>query len=420
MKYRLTQKDKDLLPTWRDHVIESINSTTPMSNEDQIKSTQAIYQIYESAKLDKPKVVFVKSPFAARFAAGFFAALIYKRKNKNVSAVTAAAADAADADADAAADAADADAAAADAAAAVVSAAAVSAAAVTAADAAADAAVDDVAAADVVSAAADVVSAADAAAAAAAAAAADADAAYDKNTFVYGSKKAYMKASLKLGLGSFGLKVVTRSYWRFSWRWELVRRVTFAGFFRRTDMKVNLDKIIKYEDLLFSSGFATLCKGAVFVSDRPISVSMNDRKQLHNFNGPAAKWSDGSAVYLIHGVRVPVWICETKKEDLTKDMIVNEQNADYRRCIIQKIGIEKAIELLGAEVIDSYDSPVGGKYELLSIDYDGRGKRPYLKMRSKSIDAWHIEGIKPGIETAKEALAYRNGMDTYIEPKALT
>ena len=81
-----------------------------------------------------------------------------------------------------------------------------------------------------------------------------------------------------------------------------------------------------------------------------------------------------------------MWICETKKKlILQKKMIVNETNADNRRCIIRKIGIEKAIELLGA-CYRFYESPIGGKHELLQIDYDGRGKSScYLKMKTKAL-----------------------------------
>ena len=115
-----------------------------------------------------------------------------------------------------------------------------------------------------------------------------------------------------------------------------------------------------------------------------------------------------------------MWIAETKREDFTKAMILEEQNADYRRCIIQKIGIEKTIELLGAEVIDTYESKVGGTYQLLSIDYDGRGKRPYLKMKSQSIDAFHIEGVPTGTRTVKDAICFRNGLEKFEEPQLLT
>jgi hypothetical protein len=54
------------------------------------------------------------------------------------------------------------------------------------------------------------------------------------------------------------------------------------------------------------------------------------------------------------------------------------------------------------------------------VDYDDRGERPHLKMKNPSMDLWHIEGVHPDCKTVKEALAWRNGTKTFIEPKALT
>ena len=102
-------------------------------------------------------------------------------------------------------------------------------------------------------------------------------------------------------------------------------------------------------------------------------------------------------------------------------MILNEKNADYRRLIIQKIGIEKTIELLGAEVISEETFSVGGKYQLLSIDYDNSGnRRPYLRMENPSLGLTHIEGVSNECKTVRDALAYRNGMVSYYEPVKLT
>jgi len=260
--------------------------------------------------------------------------------------------------------------------------------------------------------------AADAAAADAAAVDAAAD---NKNPYIYMSKETMGEASLKLGLGSFGLKVVYRLRWRYSFRWRIVRRVTFAGFFKRTKMPVDLSAINKYEDLLFSSGFTQFCKGAVFISDRPSEVHLNENKRLHNLNGPAAKWRDGSAIFKANGISIPNYIALTSKDSFTKKMILNEKNADYRRLIIQKIGIEKTIELLGAEVISEETFSVGGKYQLLSIDYDNSGnRRPYLRMENPSLGLTHIEGVSNECKTVRDALAYRNGMVSYYEPVKLT
>jgi len=182
---------------------------------------------------------------------------------------------------------------------------------------------------------------------------------------------------------------------------------SFISFFRHV-AKLDLDysKYDHWEKSTIHGSYRIMHPEFCMISDRPEILTVDEQNRPHNFDGPFCKWRDGSALYSIHGVRIPGWIAETKREDFTKDMILSETNADYRRCIIQKIGIE--------------NSPIGGRYELLAVNYDGRGKRPYLKMRSKSIDAWHVEGVKPGITTVKDALMYRNGLDKFEEPQQLT
>ncbi|HZX13674.1 MAG TPA: hypothetical protein VFF49_04665, partial [Thermodesulfobacteriota bacterium] len=90
-KYKLSQEDKELLPKWRDQVIAACNSVVAMTDEDKQIAEKAVFEIYEKAKLDKPKVVFVKSPFQARFASGFYAALMWKKANKKIAAADAVA-----------------------------------------------------------------------------------------------------------------------------------------------------------------------------------------------------------------------------------------------------------------------------------------------------------------------------------------
>ena len=176
-----------------------------------------------------------------------------------------------------------------------------------------------------------------------------------------------------------------------------------------------------YEKASLHSGPRIMHKEFCIISDRPNVLAVNERNQPHSIQGPFCQWRDGTALYSINGIRVPGWIAETKKEDFTKEMIISEQNVDYRRCIIFKIGIEKAIKLLGAETVDIYESKVGGKYELLMIDYDGRGnKRPYLKMASQSIEADHIEGVHPNCKTVKDALMFRNQTKIFLEPEMLS
>jgi hypothetical protein len=228
--------------------------------------------------------------------------------------------------------------------------------------------------------------------------------------------------SLKLNLGKFGIDCAYSAdrFYQGGNQWSSYD--SLLSFFKHVaKLPIEYSKWNHWEMASMSSGPRYMHKEFCIVSDRPEILTVDSQNRPHAYQGPFCKWRDGSELYSIHGVRVPQWIALTKAEEFTKEMIISETNVDYRRCIIQKIGIEKAITLLGAITVDSFDSSVGGKYELLMIDYDSRGtQRPYLKMNSKSIDASHIEGISTGATTVKEAIKFRNKLKVFCEPQFLS
>lgn len=224
------------------------------------------------------------------------------------------------------------------------------------------------------------------------------------------------------GIGKFGLNCAKQAWkmWQGGNHWSGIE--SYITFFRYVaKLPLDYSKWDHWEKSAIHSGPRLIHEKFCIISDRPRKLMVNDRNHPHCFDGPFCEWADGSAIYSINGIRIPGWIAKTKREEFTKEMILNETNVDYRRSIIQKIGIERTIELLGAETIDRYDSPVGGQYELIAIDYDGRGeKRPFLKMKNPSVDAWHIEGCPPNIRTVKDAICYRNGLSVFEEPQELS
>ena len=143
---------------------------------------------------------------------------------------------------------------------------------------------------------------------------------------------------------------------------------------------------------------------------------------MHSFDNPSLEYRDTYGLHYSNGVKMKKEYIETPADKITKEMFLNETNVDCRREISRKLGITKTVEMLGAETVDTYKSKVGGKYELLMIDFNNSGnKRPYLKMQNPSMkDVFHIEGVKPGIKTVKEAICFRNGLTQFIEPKVLS
>lgn len=152
-----------------------------------------------------------------------------------------------------------------------------------------------------------------------------------------------------------------------------------------------------------------------FIQDRPCEIHLNDAKQLHCEDGAAVLYRDGWGIYSLNGVRVDKEIILTPSDELDCNLIVTTKNAEIRRELVRKIGVERIYDQLGGKVIDSQ-----GDYELVTLNLGDNNPRPYLKMVNPSIDTIHIEGVPPGTQTVVDALAWRNGLDQWIEPQLLT
>ena len=93
-KYTLTEAHRKKLKPWADQWISNAMSTKPMDDEEKEICRKAVKGLYEAAgKVPPPdhRIVFVPSPFVGRFAAGFAAAIWYKRKTGFQGAATHAA-----------------------------------------------------------------------------------------------------------------------------------------------------------------------------------------------------------------------------------------------------------------------------------------------------------------------------------------
>jgi hypothetical protein len=148
-------------------------------------------------------------------------------------------------------------------------------------------------------------------------------------------------------------------------------------------------------------GPAWMMEGVCVVSDRPRKIEMRDG-QLHCDDGPAVEYRDGFSIYALNGVRVPAEIVDTPIDELGSHIIVETRNAEVRREIVRRIGIERVMEELGGECMDK-----DGDYELRLLDI-GDDKYPYLKMKNPSTGEWHVEFVHPGCNTVREALTWRN------------
>ena len=104
------------------------------------------------------------------------------------------------------------------------------------------------------------------------------------------------------------------------------------------------------------------------VSDRPIVLKVDDRNRPHCEDGPFCEWSDGSALYSWHGVRVP-WDVIDRPESITVARIDREENAEVRRVMIERMGYERYTLESGAKAIHSDDFGVLYRKDFPDGDY---------------------------------------------------
>ena len=183
-------------------------------------------------------------------------------------------------------------------------------------------------------------------------------------------------------------------------------------------LKINFQQQEEWDCYLRTSdvGLIYSFKDFVVISEKPASIKMKDMV-LHNDSGAAVLYADGFSVYALNGVRVSKELVETSAEQLDPHILFKETNAEIRREIVRKIGIERVCQKLGAKTLEKRWG-----YELLNIHLGDERIRPYLKMVNPSIGTFHLEGIHPDCKTVEQALNWRNGWkeEIYEAPINLT
>ena len=326
-KYSLTPEHRAAMKPWANKWIANAMSTAAMTEEDRTICRGAVQRIYVAGGKEPPppeRIVFVPSPFVLAFGTGFAAAIWYKRAATEDA--TWAATEAATWDATSA-----------------------------ATSAATKAATWD----------------ATSAATKDATEAATWDATWDATSDAADLSKWYvipadMVAPAKqIGVGGFGLACAARAWnlWQGGNQWS--GPDAFYSFFRHVaGLGIDYCQWDAWETLSWHSGPRTVHEKFCMISDRPEILLVDDRNRPHCDTGPFCKWRDGSALYSIHGVRLPAWIVE-RPQDITVEKIGAETNLEIRRIMIDRFpsGAGGYMLAAGAERLD-YDEKYGTLYRL--------------------------------------------------------
>ena len=194
---------------------------------------------------------------------------------------------------------------------------------------------------------------------------------------------------------------------RFDPYWD-VNIFAFYDFFKEVCGLEKCKRLEPLSNLAKEVGHCFFFKDIAILSEKHTEIHFSQDNRLHNPSGPCMKWSDGYEFYALNGIRVPREIALLSSDEITKDTILKQDNADYRREIVRKLSGPQLLSVLTPKVLDEKYG-----YALLGIDLGDNRIRPFLKMINPSIEAIHIEGVRPGCDTVELAIEFRNGRPGY-------
>ncbi|TAE82264.1 MAG: hypothetical protein EAZ73_14195 [Oscillatoriales cyanobacterium] len=171
--------------------------------------------------------------------------------------------------------------------------------------------------------------------------------------------------------------------------------------------------------LLAECGWIFAFENVCYLCSRPTKLSLDSEYRLHAEGEPALEFSDGYKLYSYHGVTLPEKYGQVHPNNWQAQWLLEEENAELRRVLIQRIGYAKICQELQATELDCWK-----EYALLRIDADIDGFNPddfeddedapkkediyLLKMTCPSTGHIHALRVPPDVESAKEAIRWVN------------
>ena len=175
----------------------------------------------------------------------------------------------------------------------------------------------------------------------------------------------------------------------------------FYDYFGRVCGLTSVDKLHGLIQMAESCGWFWPHADVVVLTERHTTLHQDAQGRLHYDGGMACAYPDGWGLHSWHGVRMEPWMIETPAEQLDIQKVLEVKNVEQRTACIQKLGVERLIQKIGAKTIDLWKD-----YTLLEIQLNDRPCR-YLKMKNPSVGIWHVEGVPNECMTVSDALHSR-------------
>jgi hypothetical protein len=143
---------------------------------------------------------------------------------------------------------------------------------------------------------------------------------------------------------------------------------------------------------------------------KPIILERDEAGRFHSDSRMCMQYRDGWGFYAWHGVRASEHII-MHPEQLTRTDWMAERNAEVRRVIQERLGMERFIEIVGSKQIDA-----GRRGKLIEIDlgtYEPERVAHYVQVQDSSTERQYYLRVPPSITKADEAIAWTFGMNAH-------
>lgn len=177
-------------------------------------------------------------------------------------------------------------------------------------------------------------------------------------------------------------------------------------------ISVDLESVSAYQKFVDSGLFSGyFYKTFAVLVSVPDVIRKNENLVLHDEDEAAVKWENGLQLAYWNGVEVPLKLI-LNPDDIAASDILNETNAEVRRCYQEKLGSERFGKLLGLIVLDEKSDRFGNDqklYRTKEVDKIAGDFIYFAKVVCPSTGRNYFLCVPPGLSGVDEAVAWTFG-----------
>lgn len=144
------------------------------------------------------------------------------------------------------------------------------------------------------------------------------------------------------------------------------------------------------------------------VADRPKELLLDNEGRLHSYFSHAIQFRDGWKYYASHGTEIPYWYIE-HPEWITVEKIDKEENAEFRRIMLEIYGLDNYLKEGKAELVDRDPDPQIGTLWVKHQDDDEDIFMLEMRNSTQEQDGsykTYVIRVPPNMTTARQANAW--------------